>query len=129
MATEKMFESAIRNKFRFPFKGQVSTEDLWDLTVKDLDSIFKTLNAQKKRVSEESLLSVITAEDEELESKIEIIKHIVSVKLVEAEARVLAKEKKEQKQKIMSIIASKKDEALQNKSIDELEAILGELNN
>jgi CHASE3 domain sensor protein len=129
MTTEKMFESAIRNKFRFPFKGQVSTEDLWDLTVKDLDSIFKTLNAQKKRVSEESLLSVITAEDEELESKIEIIKHIVSVKLVEAEARVLAKEKKEQKQKIMSIIASKKDEALQNKSIDELEAILGELDN
>jgi CHASE3 domain sensor protein len=129
MATEKMFESAIRNKFRFPFKGQVSTEDLWDLTVKDLDSIFKTLNAQKKRVSEESLLSIITAEDEELESKIEIIKHIVSVKLAEAEARVLAKEKKEQKQKIMSIIASKKDEALQNKSISELEAILGELDN
>ena len=99
MTTEKMFEIALRTKARFPFKGQVSTEDLWDLSVRDLDTIFKALNSQKKRVSEESLLSVTTSEDEELELKIEIIKHIVSVKLAEAEAKLLAKEKKAQKQK------------------------------
>ena len=34
-----MFEIATQKKFRFPFKGQISTEDLWDLTADQLDSI------------------------------------------------------------------------------------------
>lgn len=56
MATEKMFETALRGKFRFPFRGLISTEDLYDLPVESLDSIFKELNSQIKRVKEESLL-------------------------------------------------------------------------
>ena len=40
-----MFEIAARNKFRFPFKGMISTEDLWDLSVENLDNVFKTLNS------------------------------------------------------------------------------------
>ena len=121
---EKMFEIATRTKMRFPFKGLVSVEDLWDLSVKDLDSIFKTLNVQVKKSQEESLLATKTKEDETLAIQIEIVKHIVKTKLDEAETAKQSKELKEKKQKIMEIMAEKKDEALRNASVEELQAML-----
>ena len=127
MSNEKMFEMAIRNKMRFPFKGLISVEDLWDLSVTNLDLIFKTLNSQLKQVKEESLLNVKTQQDQELDMKIEIIKYIVNVKLEEENLRLKAKEQKEQKQKILEILATKQDADLQNKSIEELTAMLNEL--
>jgi hypothetical protein len=123
-----MFEIATKKKFRFPFRGMISTEDLWDCTLTDLDSIYKTLNAQRKaKADEESLLSTKTNEDIELNLKIDIIKHIVAVKQEEAAARNAARANKLQKQKIMSILAEKEDEALHGKSIEELQKMLGDL--
>ena len=124
MTTTNIFEYAVRNKIRFPFKGMISAEDLWDLSVENLDSIYKTLNKQVKQSKEESLLNVKTNVDTELEVQIAIVKHIVSVKLEEQEAREKAVAKKAQKQKIMSIIAAKEDEALQNSSVDDLRKML-----
>ena len=127
MSMENMFENALRCKLRFPYKGMVSTEDLFDLSLTQLDSIFKTLNSQIKQVKEESLLVTRTKEDETLTTMIEIVKYIVSVKLAEENARLRAKEIKEKKQKIMEIMSSKQDEALHSKSIEELSAMLNEL--
>ena len=129
MANENIFEVATRHKFRFPFRGSISVEDLWDLTPENLDVIFKSLNSQKKKASEESLLSTNTSEDFELNTMIAIVKHIVSVKLDEISARNRAKAKREQQQKILSILNAKEDEALQNKSIDELQAMLEDISN
>ena len=128
MAVNNIFEYAVRNKVRFPFKGVISVEDLWDLSLTNLDSIYKTLNKQVNQSEEESLLSVKTSVDTELEVQIAIVKHIVSVKLAEQEAREKAAAKKAQKQKIMSIIATKEDEALQNTSVEDLKKMLDELN-
>ena len=127
MTVENIFEFASRNKVRFPFKGMISVEDLWDLSLTNLDSIYKTLNKQVKQSEEESLLSTRANVDTELEVQIAIVKHIVSVKLAEKEAAEKATAKKAQKQKIMSIIATKQDEALQNSSIDDLKKMLDEL--
>ena len=127
MTVENIFEFASRNKVRFPFKGMISVEDLWDLSLTNLDSIYKTLNKQVKQSEEESLLSTKASVDTELEVQIAIVKHIVSVKLAEKEAAEKAFAKKAQKQKIMSIIATKQDEALQNSSIDDLKKMLDEL--
>lgn len=124
---EKMFEYATRNKVRFPFKGLISAEDLWDLSLTNLDSIYKTLNKQVKQSEEESLLNTKTTVDKELDVQIAIVKHIVAVKLAEQEAREKASAKKAQKQKIMAIIASKQDEALQNSSVEDLQKMLDEL--
>ena len=124
---EKMFEYATRNKVRFPFKGLISVEDLWDLSLTNLDSIYKTLNKQVKQSEEESLLNTRTTVDKELDAQIAIVKHIVAVKLAEQEAREKASVKKAQKQKIMAIIASKQDEALQNSSVEDLQKMLDEL--
>ena len=128
MTTINIFEYAVRNKVRFPFKGMISVEDLWDLTLENLDSIYKTLNKQVKQSNEESLLTTKTNIDTELEVQIAIVKHIVSVKLEEQEVREKAVAKKAQRQKIMAIIATKEDEALQNSSVDDLKKMLEGLN-
>ena len=122
-----MFEKASRLKVRFPFKGACSVEDLWDLSLQDLDSIFKILNSKLKVVKEESLLDEISTEDKVLKLQIDIIKHIVEVKKFERESRKNAKAIKEQKEKLMEIISRKKDDDLQSKSVSELEEMLSKL--
>lgn len=126
---EKMFEQAIRGKMRFPYKGLVSVEDLWDISATGLDSVFKVLNSELKQAKEESLLNTKTKQDKELDIKIEIVKYIFEVKLAEENLRLKAKEQREQKQKILEILSAKQDESLQNKSIEELEAMLDNLSN
>ena len=121
-----MFEYAARNKLRFPFKGQISVEDLWDLTVTQLDGIYKTLNAQRKAENEESLLSTKSPADKVLETKIAIIKHIVSVKQSEADIARKAKENRERKQYLMSILADQEEAELRSKSSDELMKMIKE---
>lgn len=125
--SNNIFEFAARNKIRFPYKGLITVEDLFDLSLTNLDSIYKTLNKQVKQSEEESLLSTKASVDTELDVQIAIVKHIVSVKLAEKEAAEKASAKKAQKQKIMSIIATKENEALQNSSIDDLKKMLDEL--
>lgn len=127
MSVEKMFELATRKKYRFSYKGLINVEDLWELSVQSLDAIFKDLNSQLKQSAEESLLQVKTAADKETEVKIEIIKYIVKTKQDEAEARLKAKENKEKKQKIQEILAAKQDQDLQNKSPEDLQKMLEEL--
>ena len=128
MNKENIFEAAVRNKIRFPYKGLVSVEDLWDLSLTGLDYVFKTLNAQVKQAKEESLLSIKSKSDEKLELQIEIVKYIVSVKLAEQDAREKAAAKKELKQKILQIKADRQDKALSEASDDELQKMLDELN-
>lgn len=125
--SEKMFEVATRSKIRFPFRGLVSVEDLWDLSVENLDSVFKTLNSQVKQAKEESLLNTKTKEDEALDMQIEIVKYIVGVKLEETNIKLQAKEKKEKKQKLMAILSAKQEEDLLGKSADEIKAMIDEL--
>ena len=125
--SKNMFEVATRTKMRFPFKGMISVEDLWDLSVQNLDKVFKTLNSQRKEAQEESLLNVKSSEDEVLDTQIAIVKYIVGVKLEEQAARVKAAENKEKKQKIMALMAKKDDEAMENMSKEELQKLLDEL--
>ena len=127
MESNKMFELAVKNKMRFPYKGMISVEDLWDMSVEALDTVYKTLNSQIKQTKEESLLDRKTKEDEVLALKIEIVKYIVATKLDEAERRKNAKEKREKKEKLMAILAEKQEQDLYGKSMDEIQKMLAEL--
>lgn len=62
-----------------------------------------------------------------MENKIAIIKYVVNVKQTEAAEKLLEREKKQQKQKIMNLIAKKQDETLENMSQEELLKKLSEL--
>jgi hypothetical protein len=124
MGDNNIFEVATRAKLRFQHNGWINVEDLWDLSVESLDQVFKKTNALVKTMQEESLLDTRSQENQELDTKIAIIKHIVNTKLAEKAARLHAREQREERQRLMEVLSSKKDEELKNKSVEELEAMI-----
>ena len=127
MPEKNLFEIAVREKYRYNYRGQISTEDLWDLPVEALDQIFKGLNEAVRKTEEESLLAERPKEDEVLRNKIAIIRYIVAYKLAEKEKARKALENKQKKQQILGIISRKQNEKLESMSMEELKAMLDEL--
>lgn len=128
MENTNLFMIATRNKYRYPYKGLISTEDLWDLSLQDLDSIFKNLNSQLKALGEESLL--VEVEDRGavvLRNKIDIIKYILRAKLETKTRNEQAAANAAKRQRIMEVIASKEDAALRDMSVEDLTKMLNEL--
>lgn len=129
----EMFEKATRMKLRFHTDvGNIDVEDMWDVPLKDtvpsLDSIARRINRDLKQHEEESFVDTKKDEiDEVLELRMEIVKHIISVKLEEREAAKQAADNRLRKQRILAIMADKQDKELQGKSMDELESLLNEL--
>lgn len=124
---EKLFEIATRKKLRFPFKGQITVEDLWDLKPENLDSIYKTLNAEnKKEQSEESLMTVKKPESD-LDVQIEIVRYIFTVKMQEYTARAQEKERADQKQKLLAIYAQKESEEIASMSKEDIKKMIDAL--
>ena len=122
----ELFEKATKEKYRFAYKGVLTVEDLWDLRVEELDTIFKGLNAQAKQSAEESLLAQKSSNDTKLQNMIEIVKHIVAYKIALKTKNEQAMLKRQQQSKILEIIEAKQDEKLQNMSLEELQAMLKE---
>lgn len=124
---EKLFEKAIRGKFRFNHKGLISTEDLWDISLKDLDFIFKDLKSKIKKEEEESLFEKFSLAEDETREKIEIVKYIASKRIEEKEAQQNKIKKQQEKKKIMELIEMKQEQGLMNKSEEELKELLKSL--
>jgi hypothetical protein len=121
-----IYKQAIRKHVRFEFKGLRSVEELWDLNLQQLDSIFKALSVQRQAISE-TLLSIKDAETTELDLKIEIVRDVVATLLKEKEDREEAANNAARKQKILTAIARKKDDELANLSVAELEELAKQL--
>lgn len=121
------FEIASRKHYRYPYNGMVSTEDLWDLNMAQLDSIFKKLKAQSRQAQEESLLTTKTQEDVDTENKIDIIRYIVEYKQNLQKEAEMAMERKQQRARIEEILYERENADLRNKTPEELRAMLDEL--
>ena len=127
MAEINIFEYAAKNKLRFPFRGSIGIEDLYDLSPANLDSIYKTLSREAKKNEEESLLADKSADDVQLSVKIDIVKYIVAEKLAAIERAKKAAATKLQAEKIRAILAKKQDAALEEMSPEELQKMLEDL--
>lgn len=123
-----IFEKALRNKLRFQYRGPRTTEDLWEVPLIELNEMYKTLKAEQKAMSsEEDLLGTKSDDDTTLELKIELIKHIVEVRLQERKERENLANKKERKQKLLAILEEKQDENLRELSTEEIIKMIEEI--
>lgn len=118
---ENLFIKATRQGYRWEYKGLRNVEDLWKLSGVQLDEIYKVLRKEIKESAEESLLAKKNAKISMIEDMAEIVKYILTVKVNEAEMATKAVANKQQKAMIDDIIAQKKNVALANMSIEELE--------
>ena len=119
----EMFEKAARLKLRFPYKGQITVEDLWDLKVEELDLVYTAINHSLKAVKDEGLLKKKDSSVSVMELQLAILKHIYEVRVEEAEAKLAEKDRKEKKRRIEELIAKKQDTELEGKSLEELAAM------
>ncbi len=123
-----MFEKAARLKLRFESSnGALSVEDLWDLPLTggtanktNLDKIAMALSRQLKEEATESFVNKPPRPNGELQLKFDIVKHVIDVRMAEAEAAKNKADSKAKKDRIMEIIAKKQDAALENASTEEL---------
>lgn len=128
-----IYEEAIRNQYRFPYKGSITMEDLWKLSILNLDTIYRDLSDELLDISETSLLTdenkdkKINDEINEVNNKMSIVKHIFDVKNSEDEAKKKEKANDLYKKKIARIIADKEEESLKNLSIEQLKDIIKSL--
>lgn len=127
MTTKNLFEMATRNKMRFPStKGELSVEDLWDLSDKDLDVVYKNLKDQEVKSSEESLLDDANV-DPKLTAEIGIVKYIFTTKRNERLAENERINKKLTQRKYIDALSKKQDEAIEKMSEAELRAMIDSL--
>ena len=131
---ENLFLQATREKFRFESsKGDLSVEQLWDLPLTsrtgfDLDTVAKAVNANLKSSNEESFVNVSNNPAvSRLQAQLEVVKAIIEVKLVQAEATKKRAEKAAERQRLMEVLHSKKDQELQGLSVEEIERRLSQL--
>ncbi len=125
-----MWIEALSKKLRFEYKGLISIEDLFDLSLNELDEIYRKLKKELdeyKQYSEDSLLNKDEKKDEtseELQLKIDVVTAVFNhiKKQQEELQRKIALQN--QRDKILGIIADKQDEELSNKSISELKELL-----
>ena len=123
-----IFEQATRRAIRFESaKGDLSVEQLWDLPLQsrnqfDLDTVAKTVNRQLNDVTEESFVSVReNPAKETLSLKLELVKHIISVKLQEAEEARNRANKASEKEKLLRLLDEKQNEALRALTPEEIQ--------
>lgn len=119
------FKLATRKKVRFTTsKGVLSTEHLWDLSLTDLDKLVVSLDEETKSTKSKSFLDKESSEDSLTKLKFEVAHDILMTRDKENKeaANVLAK--KQHNQEILSLIADKEKQALSNKSVEELRAML-----
>jgi hypothetical protein len=120
-----MFENASRTKLRIASdRGLLSAEDLWDLSLTELNSIAKKLNAELKSSAEEDFLEETSSEDKVTKLKFEIVLHIINTRKAENSKRKEYAELKAKRDKLLAIKAKKQDDSLENMSIEELDAEL-----
>ena len=115
-----IFEKAVRIKLRVESnRGLLTVEDLWDLKVEELDTLYRDFKREARNAEEESLINPVNV-DERLTLKIEVLKHIVTVKLEEREAASKRAETNRKKAELLELIKSKENSAMAEKSLDEL---------
>lgn len=122
-----IYKEASKLKLRIQTtKGSLNVEQLWGLSLTELDALAVSLEEAYKNSKSKSFLDKKTDKDKIIKLRFDIVLDVLNTKVDEKEAAKKEAEDKEHNQKILSIIKEKQDEALKGKSIKELEKMLKE---
>jgi len=126
-----IFEEGTRRNLGFStVRGTIGISDLWQLPLQkgpiNLDAIAIECDSELKKETV-SFVTATTTANHIKQLKFDIVKHIIDVKIAEADeqTRLIAKQAK--REQLLSLIADKQHTELSQKSIDELTAELAAL--
>lgn len=123
-----IFEQASITKLRFDStRGDLTTEQLWDVPLSSkngfsLDDIAKSVNRELKATAEESFVAPASSgASTKLQLQLEILKHIIAVKMDARDKASQAAERAVKKAKLLEVLAEKQDTSLRQLTVEELQ--------
>jgi hypothetical protein len=125
--TTEIYKKAAQKKIRFETSfGMLTSEQLFDLTLNQLDELAVSYNEANERSTTKSFLSEKTEENKIVKLKFDIVLDVLNTKLANQQRAAKTEETKLRNQKILNILQQKKDSELMGLSIEELEAKLNQ---
>lgn len=122
-----IFEQGTRQDIHFEFRGQIGIPDVWKLSKENLAIMGQKLELELQSKTVGNWLEKESKASSQLKLKLAIVKYIFDVKVAEEESAKAAAAKQAEKQRLLEKIHQKKDQALDNLSLEELEKQLAEL--
>ena len=120
-----MYKEALQKKLRFKTnKGMITTEDLFDLSLQNLNTLAIMLDKKISEAPKKSFIEELPAEENDYELRFSIVKDVINIKLKARKDNINRAQIDARNKRIAELIAKKEDEALENKSIEELRAMI-----
>lgn len=120
-----MYKEALQKKLRFKTnKGMITTEDLFDLSLQNLNTLAIMLDKKVSEAPKKSFIEKLPAEENDDELRFSIVKDVINIKLKARKDNIDKAQVDARNKRIAELIARKEDEALENKSIEELRAMI-----
>lgn len=120
-----MYKEALQKKLRFKTnKGMITTEDLFDLSLQNLDTLAIMLDKKISEDPKKSFIEDLPAEENDDELRFNIVKDVINIKLKARKDNIDRAQMDARNKRIAELIAKKEDEVLENKSIEELRAMI-----
>lgn len=127
--SDNVYFKAAKSKLRFSSgQGELSVEDLFDLSLTNLDNIAQKVNTQLKNEETQSFLSTKTRKtNSNNDLRLEILKDVIAVKEAEAEARKTRADNQARLARLKELMANKADEAFAAQSLEDIQKQIAEL--
>lgn len=120
-----MYKEALQKKLRFKTnKGMITTEDLFDLSLQNLNTLAIMLDKKISEAPKKSFIEELPAEENDDELRFSIVKDVINIKLKARKDNIAKAQADAQKKRILEILAKRNDEELEKKSTEELRAML-----
>lgn len=115
------YKKASKLKLRFATnRGSLSVEQLWDLSINDLDGLAVVLDDQYKKSSSKSFIVKRSSKNRNIKLAFDIVIDILNTKVEDRDKLQLARENKIHNDKIYAAIAELEDNELKSMSKKEL---------
>ena len=131
--SQNIFEQASRKRIRFDsVQGELSVEHLWHLpltsaTKANLDDVAKEVNRQLIAAAETSFVKQTSPAKNELELKMEVVKHIIGVRLEENAAAAEKAANKDKANRLVAALEAAENKQFENMTPDQIKAEIAKL--